>query len=195
MNDQTTIAFYDGSAGEYADRFGRTTPDKSLREFIDEVPSGGLVLDLGCGPGHAAAMMQAEGLTVEATDLSEGMVEAARKAGVDARVAGFDDLTATNRYDGIYANFSLLHAARADMPRYLAAIHTALKSGGIFHLGLKNGTGEKRDHLGRFYTFYTDAELTGLLENTGFTVIFRREGEEAGMAGTVDPFIIIRARA
>ena len=61
---------------------------------------------------------------------------------IDARLARFDELDAVARYDGIWANFSLLHAPRAEMPGNLARISRALRPGGWLHLGLKLGQGD-----------------------------------------------------
>ena len=115
--------------------------------------------------------------------------------GVTARQASFEDISGTAIYDGVWANFSLLHALRADMPRHLAAIHSALKSGGLFHIAVKEGTGESRDALGRHYTFYTEPDLTALLESAGFSVGPYRRGRDKGLSGTDDNWISVTAYA
>ena len=81
------------------------------------------------------------------------------------------------------------------MPRHLAALHAALKPGGLFHIGLKTGTGEKRDALGRFYTYYTEAELEDLLSDAGFAVQFRAYGRDKGLDGVDADWIVMRALA
>lgn len=195
MSDQETLQVYSDKAQEYADNFARSKPDRDLQAFIDGIPNGGSVLDFGCGPGNSAAMMNAAGLKAEATDACAEMVEMARdKFGVDARLATFNDLTEQDRYDGIWANFSLLHAPRADMPTHFANIKAALKPGGLLHLGLKLGKGEKRDRLGRLYTFFTQGELKNLLEAAGFEIEFTRKSSAKGLEGTAQPYTIIRAR-
>jgi SAM-dependent methyltransferase len=185
MNDEETIRVYDTQAEKYAamtDDF--TAADPRLDAFIAACPAGARVLDLGSGPGSAAAKMAGAGLVVDATDASSEMVAmAARHPGVTAWQATFDQIEGDQIYGGIWANFSLLHAPRADMPRYLATLHAALIPGGAFHIGLKTGTGEKRDSIGRLYTYYTDAELTGLLNAAGFTVTQRNTGREKGLDG------------
>lgn len=194
--DDETLAFYDRAAGDYADTFAGDDPaDPDLRAFLDDLPRGARVLDLGCGPGQHAAAMIAAGFDVDAVDASAGMVaEAKARFGVDARQATFAALDATAEYDGVWANFSLLHAPRAEMPAHIARIARALRPGGVLHLGVKEGAGEKRDHLGRLYTFHAEDELRGWLTDAGFTVTALRHGKGKGMAGTVDPFIILRAR-
>ena len=195
-SDQETLSFYDGAAAKYAGKFGRETPDDDLLAFMGDVKPGGRVLDLGCGPGNSTAMMRDAGFVVEASDASQSMADLAReKYGLNVRVETFDALPSQSGYDGIWANFSLLHAARADLPRHLKAINAALVPGGIFHLGLKLGDGEERDHLGRFYAYHTEEELLTHLANAGFTDVVTRTGTAKGMAGTMDPFIIIRTHA
>jgi len=131
---------------------------------------------------------------VTALDASPEMAKVARKKfGLDVRVAEFVNLTEVAAYDGIWANFSLLHAPKSQMPDHLAAIHRALRPGGVISLGLKTGEGEARDRLGRFYSYYTDAEITGLLESAGFTVTDKSFGSGKGLDGTIAPWIVVRA--
>lgn len=196
MADQETIATYNATAEDYVKFVSRMTPDRDLRRFIDAIPNGGLVLDWGCGPGNSAAMMQAAGLVAEAIDASEKMVELAKSThGLNVKQATFDDMDEKARYDGLWANFSLLHAPNSSMPKHLQAAHTALKKGGYFHIGMKLGTGEKRDKLARMYTYYEEVELKSLIENAGFTIATCRTDAMEGMAGNVEPFIIITAHA
>lgn len=195
MSDPETLRVYAEKAGDYADLAGKAlAQDPLLAAFIAAVPRGGHVLDLGCGPGAASHVMADRGVRVTATDAVPEMIEmAAAHPRVTARVATFDDIDGTDLYDGIWANFSLLHAARADMPRHLAALKTALKPGGVFHIALKSGAGEARDRIGRHYTYYSDAELTGLLDAAGFTVTDRATGREKGLDGTPADWIALRA--
>jgi SAM-dependent methyltransferase len=193
--DETTIAVYDAKADDYAQAFSDAAGSKALRRFMDQLPAGASVLDLGCGPGAHAAALHANGFQVTAMDASAAMVEKARAhKGVTVRQAGFADLNEQAAYDGVWANFSLLHSARADFPGHLLRIATALKPGGIFHIGMKTGEGEHRDALGRFYTYYSLDELRSHLTAVGFEVIDQVEGEGKGLAGTVDPWVEMLAR-
>ena len=195
-SDRETLDYYNGSAEKYAGVFSRSEPDQDLSAFMNSVVNGGRVLDLGCGPGNSAAMMVAAGFDVDASDASQGMADLAKeKFDLDVKIETFDDLDAVDLYDGIWANFSLLHAPRAEMPKHLRSIKQALKTDGVFHLGLKLGDRDIRDRLGRFYTHYTEAELLGLLSEAGFQVSNIRHGHGKGMAGTDDPFIIILSHA
>jgi SAM-dependent methyltransferase len=196
VSDAETLKIYASKAAEYAELTAEAnTRDPSLAAFIDAVSPGGRVLDLGCGPGTSAAVMVRAGLQVDAFDPVPEMVALARAhPGVSVHQAGFDDLDADQLYNGVWANFSLLHAARVDMPLHLAKIARALKPGGRFHIAVKTGTGSHRDSLGRLYTYYSDAELTGLLNDAGFSVLTRRTGNDPGLSGESAPWIALGAR-
>ncbi len=194
MADARTIAVYDAKAADYAATFAATAPDESLRDFIALIPKGGRVLDLGCGPGAASAHMKAAGLVPDPVDASAAMVKMAReKFGLDARQGSFDDISGEDVYAGIWANFSLLHATRGDLTRHFQAIGRALRPDGVLHVGMKTGTGAARDALDRRYTYVTVEELRGLLQRGGLVETYVREGTERGLAGTDDPFVIMRA--
>jgi len=194
--DDETLAYYGRAADDYAERTAHLDKDPALEAFIAALPEGARVLDLGCGPGVMAGRMAAEGFSVLATDAVPEMVEmAAARPGVEARVARFDEIEGVAEFDGVWANFSLLHAPRGDLPGHMARIHRALRSGGLFHIGMKVGEGEKRDELGRLYSFFTEAELRGLLTDAGFSVMDARRGREAGMTGVPEDWITIFAEA
>lgn len=194
MSDKETISVYDAQARDYAKLTESDARDAQLDGFIALLPQGGTVLDLGCGPGHCAAVMAEAGLQVTATDASGEMVAlAAAHPGVTALQAGFDDISGEDVYDGIWANFSLLHAPREKMPDYLAALAQALKPGGIFHIGMKSGTGSARDAIGRLYTYYRRDELEQLLQNAGLTVTAVKTGTAMGLDGTMAKWITLTA--
>lgn len=199
MSDAKTLAVYAGAAAEYAAKFTKTSDadvdqDADLAAFYALMPVGGLVLDLGCGPGQWAAKIKHAGYGVCAMDASPEMAALAKADfDVDVTVATFDGLEDVAKFDGIWANFSLLHAPRAEFPAHLARVHRALKPKGAFHIGMKIGTGESRDPLGRFYSYYGAEELIGLLQTAGFTVTRKRQGNAKGLAGSDDTYVILTA--
>jgi SAM-dependent methyltransferase len=196
MKKSATIEVYDQRAAEYAKKTGKQAKkDPELLAFIKACGPNGRVLDLGCGPGTAAAMMAPAGLRVDATDASEGMIRlAAAHKGVTAWQATFDQIEGEDIYDGIWASFSLLHADRADFARHLAALHRALKPGGAFYIGMKLGEGAANDGLGRFYTYYGEDELLRFLAEAGFSQPRRRLGSGTGLDGAAFDWITVTAR-
>lgn len=195
MSDPETLAVYATQSTRYA-----AVTDDALRNdpllaaFIDGLPVGSDVLDLGCGPGTAAAAMAQAGLRVHATDAVPEMIAlATQHTGVRAEVKTFEQITGTDIYDGIWANFCLLHADRVALPTILAALHSALRTGGRFHIGMKLGHGTKRDAIGRQYTYVSDPELHGLLKDAGFTVTKMTTGRDKGLDGTYADWIALAA--
>lgn len=193
--DRETLDTYASRAVAYeAQTRDHVLNDPLLGDFISALPKNARVLDLGCGPGTCAAAIAQAGHCVTAIDpVAEMVAMAQTHPGVTARVGSFDDVTGTDEYQGIWANFSLLHAPRKDMPRLLAALHRALTPGGILHIALKSGTGEKRDAIGRLYTYYSETELRALLISAGFTVTNRAGGRLLGLDGTHADWIALRA--
>ncbi|MGB7287141.1 MAG: class I SAM-dependent methyltransferase [Salaquimonas sp.] len=196
MIDDETIKVYDAKAAEYAKMVERSTLDPALVSFLANVRPGGRVLDLGCGVGNAASVMLDKGFQVDAVDASISMVQLANEThDIGAVQQQFDDLKADDLYDGIWANFSLLHARRADFPRHLKQISKAMKADGYFHIGMKLGDGEIRDSIGRHYAYYSEAELRGYLFDHQFEILETGFGNEPGLSGEDWPWITILSRS
>jgi len=195
MADKETLRVYDAKAADYAKLIDSDTKENPyLERFIARLPTGGRVLDLGCGPGLAATRMANAGLQVDAMDGSAEMVAmAAQHDGVTAWQATFDQITGTDIYDGIWANFCLLHASKEAMPHHLAAMVTALKPGGAFHIGMKLGSGSQRDVIGRLYSYYSEPELITLLGAAGLTAGETDHGRTVGLDGTEADWIVVAA--
>ena len=194
MTDAETLRVYDDMALTYQKVFSDKAADATLLAFIAAMPEGGRVLDFGCGPGRSAMHMARAGLRVDATDGSATMVGlAAQHPGVTAWQASFDALDAVAQYDGVWANFSLLHADRADVPAHLTAIRRALRARGLLHIGVKEGTGEARDSLGRRYTYFTLPEMEAMLRAAGFSPGPATRGEGPGLDGSVASFFTLSA--
>ncbi|SPF78615.1 Trans-aconitate 2-methyltransferase [Aliiroseovarius pelagivivens] len=192
--DRQTLDVYDAQAAEYEARVA-TKDTPGLDGFIAALPRHAHVLDLGCGPGLTAKQMMDHGLTVDATDGSDAMVQRARDHGVPARRALFHQIDGRSLYDGVFANFSLLHLPRTEMPAMLTRLHRLLKSRGVLHIGVKLGAGDARDDLGRFYTYYQQDELEELLTLAGFAIITRILGKGTGLDGRSSDWIVLHARS
>ncbi len=194
--DKETLSVYDSRADDYASMALVAEQETMLSSFIKAMPEHARVLDLGCGPGFAAAEMNNANLQTDAFDASPVMVRlASQHSGVNVQIKTFEQLDAQNIYHGIWASFSLLHAPKLAFPGHLEAIHAALVPGGVLHLGMKLGQGEKRDRLGRFYAYYSQSELENHLDRAGFTPTDFVLRESEGLSGDIVPSIMINARA
>ncbi len=161
--DRQTLDIYAQEAPKYAGRNRKERADGFLEPFIAMMPPAAVVLDLGCGGGWAAALMQDKGFDVHALDASPEMAALAQeKLRRQVRVASFESVDEIDTYDGIWASGALLHVPKGAMPALLARLVRALKPGGLLLATFKAGEGEARDKIGRFYAYYTLAELEAL---------------------------------
>ncbi|SIO52179.1 Methyltransferase domain-containing protein [Rhodovulum sp. ES.010] len=193
--DRETLAVYEARARDYSALHHGPETAQRLRAFVTALPRGGTALDLGCGPGWAAAEMRDAGLHVTALDASPEMAEVARaRYGLAVTVAPFDALADEAAFDGIWAHFSLLHAPRAALPGHFAAIRRALRPRGLLAVAMKLGAGAGRDRLGRLYTYVGRDELRGLLTEAGFAPESEEVRMSMGFDGTEGETLYMTAR-
>jgi SAM-dependent methyltransferase len=175
-------ASYDQVAETYADTFfdelDRKPFDRELLDAYAERNRGqGLVLDVGCGPGHIARYLHERGVDAAGVDLSPEMVEVAQRLNPDIR---FDvgNMTALDVEDGslagIIAFYSVIHIPREGAPAVLGEFRRAIRPGGELVLAVHAGTGSVRrdDFLGQPVpfeaTFFERDELVSLVDDAGF---------------------------
>lgn len=198
MTDHKTVSVYDSQAHNYADFIKQQPVDALLLDFIARFKKNDYVLDLGCGPALSSATMREHGLRVDPIDASGEMVKLANNTfNIGARQGLFEDLdrTGNNTYDGVWANFSLLHATPKDLPSILKMLHQVLKPSGVFHMAMKVGQGSTRDKLDRYYSYYSNDELHIYLGEAGFIVDSVVLGEALGLAGKEEPWIVLTSFA
>lgn len=169
--DPATFEFYTRRAPHYTLSFA-ASHSRQLDRFLDRLPAGGGVLELGCGGGQDANRIARRGFAVDATDGVPAMVaKANERFDLGARVMRFDQLRERDRYDGIWAHACLLHCPRAELPAVLRAILRALRPGGWHFASFKLGTGEGRDLLGRLHNFPEADWLRGAYREAGFETV------------------------
>jgi SAM-dependent methyltransferase len=157
--DQQTADFYRTRAEEWA-AAAKWEWNQWLDPFLDLLPPGARILELGCGDGRDAARMIARGFAVDASDgVAEMAALASLRLGYAVPVRRFDELAAEGKYDAAYTSASLLHVPLDELPGILARIHRALKPGGRHFASYKGGDGGHRDEHGRFYSYLPLADL------------------------------------
>lgn len=189
--DPKTLAVYSQRIADYQEMTTGTQDYRNLGDFINSLPAGGSVYDIGAGPGQDAKVMKDAGLSVVALEPTPEFADLIEQHGIEVQRKTFAQIDEVAQYDGAWASFSLLHAKRVDLPSCLQKIATALKPGGLFVIGMKVGSGETRDKLGRFYSYYSTDELKELLSAAGFIVKRCTEGAARGLAGSKDPYVVI----
>lgn len=189
-----TTSFYDDNAETYATR-DRKPQAARLETFLAALPKKARILELGCGGGQDCAYMLAKGFDVTPTD---GSVELARHAeklfGRPVKVMRFEELSAHDEFDGVWAEASLLHVPRTDLAGVLALIRNALKENGIFHASFKAGTAEGHDEFGRYYNYPSREWLQELLVDGGWRNVAINEADGGGYDNKPTRWLRVAAR-
>ena len=186
-----TIAAYDASAAAYRDGTAGLPPSvaAAMDGVVARLGAGARVLEIGSGPGRDARALEARGLSVRRTDVSPGFVALLRGSGQAADLLDplVDDLGDSERpgtpYDGVWASASLLHVARAELPVVLGRLAATTRPGGMIHVSLKEGDGQRWSTHGnvaapRLFVFWREGPLREVLEQAGWAVeqVARRDG-------------------
>jgi SAM-dependent methyltransferase len=165
--DNETLQFYRRNAEAYAG--WAKAPSTQLKGFLELLPPGGSILELGCGAGNHSSVMLANGFKVRATDGSPEMAAiASRRLSQNVDAMRFDELDAQETYDGVWASACLLHVPRDELTGILKRIRRALKSDGVFYASFKIGEGcDGRDSLGRYYNYPSPEWLEATYAGSG----------------------------
>lgn len=179
--DAIATAYAEHAEGEMAKRFW----DRAvLTAFAESVGDGGLVTDIGCGPGRIAGFLAAHGTRVHGIDLSPAMVAWARKRfpEIDFEVGSMTALDiADGSRAGVVAWYSLIHIPAAERDGVLAEFRRVLSPGGKLLLAFQSGTDILHLDEGYGQAISLDfhrlsiEELAGSLEALDLTIDLRVE--------------------
>lgn len=138
-----------------------------------EGPGPFAILDLGCGPGRDVQRFRALGHDAVGLDGCAAFVEMAR-AHTKAEIWHQDFLALSlppARFDGIFANASLFHVPRCELPRVLGELFAALRPRGVLFCSNPRGSGEEGFSQGRYGVFHDLAGWRVFVEGAGFVEI------------------------
>lgn len=169
---RVTLQHYQDSAESF--REGTWDHDVSqniaalLRHIRGEPPFA--LLDFGCGPGRDLCALKAMGHAPVGLDGCAEFVAMAREAsGCEVLQQDFLALDLpTARFDGIYANASLFHVPRSELPRVLRQLQAALKPGGVLFSSNPRGDNQEGWNGGRYGAYHDRENWTQLMEDAGF---------------------------
>jgi SAM-dependent methyltransferase len=167
-----TIAHYD----ERAEAFWEGTRDHDvsqniaalLRHVRGEAPLR--ILDFGCGPGRDLAKFRALGHNPIGVEGSPALAAMAREhSGCEVWEQNFLALDLPAEYfDGIFANASLFHVPRRELPRVLGELRAALRPGGVLFSSNPRGNNEEGWANGRYGVWHDLPSWRAFLEAAAF---------------------------
>lgn len=194
-SDEATLVFYAGAAPVYS-ASGPSGVSRHLPGFLDLLPPGASILELGCGGGRDSEEMLAQGFQVDPTDgVPEIAGQAEARIGRTVRVIRFDELDAVEAYDAVWANACLLHVPREALPGVLLKVSRALKPGGLHFASYKGGGVEGRDKLGRYFNYLSVEEVVAIYKHSAeWDVLSLMEYIGGGYEGGQGPWVAITVR-
>lgn len=131
------------------------------------------LLDFGCGPGRDLCVFKGMGHEAVGLDGCPNFVAMAREAsGCEVLLQDFLALDLPDgRFDGIYANASLFHVPRQELPRVLEQLHGALKPGGVLFASNPRGENSEGWNGPRYGSYHDWNNWKQLLESAGFEAL------------------------
>lgn len=194
--DVKTLDYYSADA----ERYLASRPDnisRHLHSFLEQLKVRAHILELGCGAGRDSEAMIAAGFHLDPTDgVAEIAAIAAGRLQRDVRVMRFDELDASNEYDAVWANASLHHVPRTQLPSILQSIFQALKPGGLHFANYKRGATDSRDVNDRHYSHRTLPDLREIYGSSAdWEIVSSLEYEGGGdYEGSNSPWVAITVR-
>ena len=137
MKDNT-LNYYNNNSKEYFEKTKSAATTALYKEFLENIPAGGSIVDLGCGSGRDSLYFMNNGYNVTPIDGSSELAkEASQLLNHNVIVSRFEELKLEGKYDGIWACASLLHVNREDIVSVLKKLVNNLKDGAVFYLSFK----------------------------------------------------------
>jgi SAM-dependent methyltransferase len=178
-----TLAHYDRHAQVFRER----TWDHDVRQNIEallrhiEGTPPFEILDFGCGPGRDLLAFQRLGHRATGLEGSPPLAAMAREAsGCEVLEQNFIALALPPaRFDGVFANASLFHVPRQELPRVLGELRATLKPGGVLFCSNPRGEGQEGWQGERYGAFHDLASWRGFMRTAGFAELehfYRPEG-------------------
>ncbi len=169
---RTLYAVYDRWQASYGMDYSRRIFPKLLRTLKDCGAHPGSAVDLGCGTGTLALMLEGQGWNVIGIDASPGMVaEARRKASLQGATAAFlaadiRGFTVPRTVDLAVSVYDVLNhlPSAGDLQLACTAVGRALRTGGLFVFDLNNDRCFRR--LWTRPETITERDFTMTLENS-----------------------------
>jgi SAM-dependent methyltransferase len=147
---------YDPFAWLYNKHWGDRFLDAALVVFEhliqDNLPEKGRILDLCCGTGQLARVLNERGNRIEGIDGSEKMLEYAREnaPGVEFTAGDARNFTTKRKYDAVLCMFDSLNHVMSgeDLSMVFASVDKTLKERGMFLFDLNTEESYNRDWKG-----------------------------------------------
>ena len=169
--DKQTIEFYNTNAQKYSSYSYEHEKGELYQKFLNFLPEKGSILDAGCGAGWDTKFFLKNGYTVTALDASVKLLDVIEThKNLEKIESDFLNFKSKKIFDGIWASFSLQHMPKSDFKPALKLLKNSLSETGFFYIGIHEGNKEIRDTLGRYYSYYGESEISGIIQSLNLRI-------------------------
>jgi SAM-dependent methyltransferase len=175
-----TIDAYERSAKECTTRWGKRRHRRPplLTEWLQHLPAGASLLDLGCGGGQDVSDLDRRGYRVVGVDRTSALLAAGRRrygslplVRADFRHIPFHTMS----FDGLWVAASLMHLPKQDARCILADLCRLVRPGGLFaatvSYGVKSRLVTDGWVPGRYFARWRKDELARAVRRAGWTIL------------------------
>lgn len=168
-----TIDYYNSNAAQYFCSTVNVDMSECCERFLKYVVPGGRIIDIGAGSGRDINYFKDRGYVVEGIDASEEMCRlAADYSGAEVNCDSIQDWHPEGKYDGIWANASLLHLLLNEIEEFVCRASDYLKPKGVFYISMKTGIQTGCDNNGRFFTDFSEEKVQQIVaKSTSLEII------------------------
>lgn len=171
LKTNKTINYYNFNAKDFITETISAELNMIRKKFTNRLLDNAFILDFGCGSGRDTKYFLMQGYQVDAIDGSLELCKfASTYTGINVKNMLFQDLTAIEKYDGIWACSSILHLSFYELIDVMKKMTTALKKHGIIYTSFKYGIFEG-ERNGRFFIDMTENNFANFLKQLKNLVI------------------------
>lgn len=172
--EEQTVRTYDINAAEWASQHASERFWGQEMDRFSELLPNGKVIEIGSGGGRDAKELIAKGYEYTGTDVSEGLLEEAKKVNPDTtfiKQSVYDLDFPNDTFDGFWASAVLLHIPKERIDEAMGKLHGVVINNGIGFISIKQGEGQRIDEETRLFSYWQDDEFQDVLKRNGFEVI------------------------
>lgn len=170
---QRTLAYYQRQAEAFWEGTRHHDVEQNIDALLRHIQARPpfVLLDFGCGPGRDLRTFAQRGHHPVGLEGAAALAEMARaNSGCEVWQQDFLQLDLPDEhFDGVFANASLFHVPRQELPRILRQLHAALKPGGVLFSSNPRGDNSESISGERYGAYYDLDAWRAYLAVAGFT--------------------------
>ncbi|NVK23853.1 MAG: methyltransferase domain-containing protein [Gammaproteobacteria bacterium] len=144
---KSNISYYSKNAESLSQQYNSVTFESVHRDWLEEIPSEGFVLDVGAGSGRDARYLADRGLSVVAVEPSPGIRDIARQYQIKNKIHWLSDslpeltdvFSLQTKFDLILLSAVWMHIAPTNRERCIRKLSSLLKPNGKIIISLRHG--------------------------------------------------------